>query len=137
MLLQYPHFDNLTIEAYRGENTYHALLARLEKRFTDGLMVQSSYTWSRFREKVAPLNPWEDLGRPRRRGGSAASHHARQRRRAAVRTRDTNGATTGTTVLDAILGGWQFSAKYEWQSGVPLVFNQNTYFDPAAAIRAI
>ena len=24
-------------------------------------MVQSSYTWSRFREKVAPLNPWEDL----------------------------------------------------------------------------
>ena len=23
-------------------------------------MVMSTYTWSRFREKVAPLNPWED-----------------------------------------------------------------------------
>jgi hypothetical protein len=32
-------------------------------------------------------------------------------------------------VVDGILGGWQFSTKYEWQSGSPLVFNQNTYFD--------
>ena len=36
LLLQYPQFDNLSIESYRGENTYHALLARLEKRFTGG-----------------------------------------------------------------------------------------------------
>ena len=86
LLLQYPHFDTVNSETYRGENTYHALLARLEKRFTDGLMVQSSYTWSRFREKVAPLNPWEDLARPSRFGRPAASHHARQCRRAAVRT---------------------------------------------------
>ena len=61
LLLQFPQFDTLTAEAYRGENTYHALLGRLEKRFTNGLMVQANYTWSRFREKVAPLNPWEDL----------------------------------------------------------------------------
>src|SRR4029077_9173578 len=33
--------------------------------------------------------------------------------------------------VDAALGGWQFSAKYEWQIGQPLVFNNNTYFDPA------
>ena len=32
--------------------------------------------------------------------------------------------------MEAIFGGWQFSTKYEWQSGVPLTFNQNTYFDP-------
>ena len=30
-----------------------------------------------------------------------------------------------------MLGGWQFSAKFEWQVGQPLVFNTNTYFDPA------
>ena len=44
LLLQFPHFDTLTAESYRGSNTYHALLGRIEKRFTDGLMLQSSYT---------------------------------------------------------------------------------------------
>ena len=34
-------------------------------------------------------------------------------------------------MADGVLGGWQFSAKFEWQVGQPLVFNNNTYFDPA------
>jgi hypothetical protein len=38
--------------------------------------------------------------------------------------RDWNG------VLDAVLGGWQFATKYEWQMGQPMVFNNNTYYDP-------
>ena len=130
LLLQHPQFDNLSIESYRGENTYHALLARLEKRFTGGLMIQSSYTWSRFREKVAPLNPWEDLerrvgavDRPHRITlASVAELPFGQQRRWGTNWNDT---------LNSVLGGWQFSAKYEWQSGVPLVFNQNTYFDPS------
>ena len=128
LLLQYPQFDNLSIETYRGENTYHALLARLEKRFTDGLMVQSSYTWSRFRER-SHLSTHGRIWKTRRRRRSAAPHHPRLRRRAAVRA----GAQWGNDwnpAVAAILGGWQFSAKYEWQSGSPLVFNQNTYFDP-------
>jgi hypothetical protein len=130
LLLQYPHFDNLSIETYRGENTYHALLGRLEKRFTDGLMIQTSYTWSRFREKAAPLNPWEDL---EDRVGTVDRPHRITLASVAELPfgpgekwgNDWNGA------VSAILGGWQFSAKYEWQSGSPLVFNQNTYFDPS------
>jgi hypothetical protein len=130
LLLQFPHFDTLTAEAYKGSNTYHALLGRVEKRFTDGLMLQSSYTYSRFRERVAPLNPWEE---PEDRVGSVDRPHRITLAGVAELPfghnhkwgSDWNGA------LEAILGGWQFSAKYEWQSGVPLVFNQNTYFDPA------
>ncbi len=61
LLLAYPHFDGLSLETYRGSNRYHGVLARLDKRFTNGVMVMSTYTWSRFREKIAPLNPWEDL----------------------------------------------------------------------------
>jgi Carboxypeptidase regulatory-like domain len=130
LLLQYPHFDNLSIESYRGENTYHALLARLEKRFTGGLMVQTSYTWSRFREQAAPLNPWEDL---ESRVGLVDRPH-RITLASVAELPFGPGHKWGddwNTVMAAILGGWQFSAKYEWQSGVPLVFNQNTYFDPS------
>ena len=130
LLLQFPHFDTLTAEAYRGSNTYHALLGRIEKRFTDGLMLQSSYTYSRFREKVAPLNPWED---PEDRVGAVDRPH-RITLAGVAELPFGHGHKWGSDwngVLEAILGGWQFSTKYEWQSGVPLVFNQNTYFDPA------
>ena len=130
LLLQHPQFDNLSVEAYRGSNTYHALLGRIEKRFTDGLMLQSSYTYSRFREKVAPLNPWED---PENRVGAVDRPH-RITLAGVAELPFGHGHKWGSDwngVLEAILGGWQFSTKYEWQSGVPLVFNQNTYFDPA------
>ena len=130
LLVQFPHFNNLSVETYRGDNTYHALLARLEKRFTGGLMVQSSYTWSRFRERAAPLNPWEDL---ENRVGAVDRPH-RLTLASVAELPFGQGQRWGGNVNDAvntIVGGWQFSAKYEWQTGAPLVFNQNTYFDPA------
>ena len=129
LLLQHPQFDNLSVEAYRGTNSYHALLGRIEKRFTDGLMLQSSYTWSRFRENVAPLNPWEDL---ESRVGAVDRPH-RLTLASVAELPFGQGHKWGNDwndVLQAVLGDWQFSAKYEWQTGVPLVFNQNTYFDP-------
>ena len=32
---------------------------------------------------------------------------------------------------DAVLGGWSVSATYEWQSGFPLTWNSNVYYDPS------
>ncbi len=37
LLLQTPQFDTLNLETYEGTNTYHGIVARLDKRFTDGL----------------------------------------------------------------------------------------------------
>ena len=92
-------------------------------------MVQSSYTWSRFREQMAPLNPWEDL---EDRVGAVDRPH-RITLASVAELPFGPGHKWGSDwnpAVAAILGGWQFSAKYEWQSGSPLVFNQNTYFDP-------
>ena len=60
---------------------------RLDKRFTNGLMVMTSYTWSHLTEQVAPLNPWDELEDRIGCDRPAASHHARQRGRAALRPR--------------------------------------------------
>ncbi len=128
LLLQYPEFDTLNIETYAGTNTYHGIVARLDKRFTNGLMVMSSYTWSRFRERVAPLNPWEDLedrispvDRPHRLTfASVAELPFGKGRRY---------GSDWNAVTDAFLGGWQFAAKYEWQTGQPLTWG-NVYYDP-------
>ena len=129
LLLQIPQFDTLNLEMYQGSNTYHGIVTRLDKRFTDGIMLMTSYTWSRLREKVAPLNPWEDLeervspvDRPHRfTFASVLELPFGQSRRFGS---DWNG------VVDAFLGGWQFAAKYEWQTGQPLTWTNNTYYDP-------
>jgi hypothetical protein len=129
LLLQYPQFDTLNLETYQGSNTYHGIVTRLDKRFTDGIMLMTSYTWSRLREKVAPLNPWQDLeerispvDRPHRfTFASVLELPFGQGRKYGS---DWNG------VVDGFLGGWQFAAKYEWQTGQPLTWTNNTYYDP-------
>jgi hypothetical protein len=57
-LQAYPHFGTFATEFYDGSNSYNGGYIRLEKRFTNGFMLSTSYTYSQFREKVAPLNPW-------------------------------------------------------------------------------
>ena len=93
-------------------------------------MLMSSYTWSRMRERVTPLNPWEEpeervaaVDRPHRITFASVAELPVGRGR--------RWGTDWSPAVDAILGGWQFSAKFEWQVGQPLVFNNNTYFDPA------
>ena len=127
LLLAYPHFDTLSIETYRGTNRYHGVLARFDKRFTDGLMIMSTYTWSQTREKVAPQNPWEDLedrispvDRPHRVTLATVAELPFGQGRAIGN--DWGGFT------NALLGGWQLSGKFEWQTGQPLTWG-NVYYD--------
>ena len=139
LLLQYPQFDASGIctgngtfcaETDRGSNVYHGAILRADKRFTHGFMVMSSYTWSRMRERVTPLNPWEE---PEERVAAVDRPH-RITFASVVELPVGSGRRWGSSwnpVVDGVLGGWQFSAKFEWQIGQPLVFNNNTYFDPA------
>jgi hypothetical protein len=142
LLYAYPGFDSsgnpcaintsntFCLETARGTNMYHGAIARLDKRFTKGLMVMTSYTWSRLREKVAPLNPWEDLEER-----VAPTDRPHRITLASVLElpfgRGHRYGENWNPAIDAVLGGWQVSTKYEWQTGAPLTFNQNTYYDPA------
>jgi hypothetical protein len=108
---------------------YHGAILRLDKRFTGGLMLMTSYTWSRLREKVAPLNPWDEL--EERVGATDRPHRITLASVAELPFGRGHRFGDGWhPIVDRLLGGWQVSTKYEWQSGSPLVFNQNTYFDP-------
>jgi hypothetical protein len=139
LLQQFPQFAGTGIctgnntfcaETDRGSNIYHGVIFRGDKRFSNGFMLMSSYTWSRMRERVTPLNPWEEpeervaqVDRPHRITFASVLELPVGRER--------RWGTNWNPVVDAILGGWQFAAKFEWQTGQPLVFNNNTYYDPA------
>jgi hypothetical protein len=138
LLMQYPQFDASGIctgggtfcaETDGGSNTYHGMIFRADKRFTHGFMLMSSYTWSRMREQVTPLNPWEG---PEERVAAVDRPH-RITFASVVELpvgRDRRWGSDWNPFVDGILGGWQFGAKFEWQVGQPLIFNNNTYYDP-------
>jgi hypothetical protein len=139
LLLQYPQFDGSGIctgsgtfcsETDGGSNVYHGVIFRADKRFSHGFMVMSSYTWSHMRERVTPLNPWQE---PEERVAAVDRPHRITFASVAELPfgRDRRWGSDWNAVTDGILGGWQFSAKYEWQIGQPLAFNNNTYYDPA------
>jgi hypothetical protein len=140
LLYNYPQFETsgapcatgtattFCMETARGSNMYNGAIFRLDKRFTNGLMLMTSYTWSHLTEKIAPLNPWDDL--EERIGSTDRPHRITLASVAELPFgRGRRYGSDWNAVTDAILGGWQFSTKYEWQSGSPLVFNQNTYYD--------
>ena len=106
-LLPFPQFTNVFIQQYNGTNRYNALQLQANKRFSQGLTLTSTYTFSNLREKVNYLNPsdtqLEDristLDRPHRFTFSGVYELPIGRGR--LIGDQMNG------VLDAIVGGWQ------------------------------
>jgi hypothetical protein len=127
LLQPYPHFTELTTTTNEGYSWYHAMQARLEKRFSHGYTVQGSYTWSKFMEAIAFLNgadarPSEvisDQDFPHRFVMSGIYELPFGRGRPFL------SGVTGA--VDKFIGGWQVSAIFNKQSGTALGFG-NVFF---------
>jgi hypothetical protein len=117
-------------EEYVGSDTYDAGTARIEKRFSNGTSVLATYTRSRLRDKLNYLNPSDPVLEDR------VSPNDRPNRVTAgvtFRLPFGNGQKWGHDwkgAKEAILGGWQLSGTYEYQSGFPLLWTANIYYDP-------
>src|SRR5262245_31589108 len=130
LLRPFPEFGTFGIEQYTGSDSYHAGTVQIERRFRGGNLVTLQYTRSRTRDKLKYLNPQQDTledrvspnDRPNRLSVSGVGlvPFGRSQKFGS----DWNGA------LDAVLGGWQVSGTYQYQSGFPLTWN-STYYDPA------
>lgn len=131
LLRPYPEFISVITEEYVGSDTYDAGTVILEKRFANGNSLITTYTRSRLRDKLNYLNPADPVLEDR------VSPNDRPNR-----------VTVGTTVRfpfgrgqkwgsdwkgfkQAVLGGWQLSGTYQYQSGFPLLWSNNIYYDPA------
>jgi hypothetical protein len=129
LLRPYPQFGNIDVRRYDGSSTFDSAQFRLEKRFSAGYTVLTSYTWSNFKEKVTKLNDsdpdyeerYQDTHLPHRLvvNGILELPFGRGRRWAA----DAN------PVLNAFIGNWSVSAIWNWQSGRPNLTMGNVYYN--------
>jgi hypothetical protein len=109
--------------------------AQFERRFSQGFTVQGSYTWSKFMEAGAYLNPADpmpyetisDFDVPHRFVASGIWELPFGK-----------GRPFGTGmggVANAILGGWQLGAIYTNQSGTPLAWGNIAFNGDYSAIK--
>ena len=118
-------------EEYVGSDTYDAGTLRIEKRFSNGNSLVASYTRSRARDKLNYLNPSDPVLEDR------ISPNDRPNRVSVAATarlpfgKGQKWGSNWTGAAQAILGGWSLSGSYQYQTGFPLTWNTNIYYDPA------
>ena len=129
LLSRFPQFGTVDIQTYEGSNRYHSGQFQVQKRFDRSLSLSFAYTVSKLREQVTLLNGFDPELEER---DSPADRPHRVAVSAVYELPFGRGRTFGSNwnrVLDIVAGGWQLQGTYEWQSGEPIVFNNNLFFN--------
>jgi Carboxypeptidase regulatory-like domain/TonB dependent receptor-like, beta-barrel len=135
LLRPYPQFGNVRTFDDNGTSSYHSAQFKVEKRFTKGYTLLAAYTWSRFREQVFQLNPYDTTYEDR---PSAADVPHRVTISGVWELPFGHGrqwAPNANRLIDAFIGGWSVQAIGTLQSGQPIDLQaRNVYFggDPGA-----
>ncbi len=118
-----------TVESV-GSDRYQAGAIRIEKRFLSGHSMLATYTRSKLRDKLNYLNPGDGILEDR------ISPNDRPHRASLAATyqipfgRGKRWGNDSNAFVDALLGGWSISGTYQYQTGFPLTWNTNIYYDP-------
>jgi len=128
ILAPFPQFGALSVTEYNGTSSYQSYAVQFRKRFTEGLSLDGSYTFSKERITAQYLNPQDTemtemispFERPYRFTFSSIYELPFGKNRKFGS--DWNG------FVDGVLGGWQIQGVYEWQSGEPLLLG-NVYYN--------
>lgn len=127
LLRPYPQFDGVTsVVANWATSNYHALQAKVEKRYARGFTFLASYTYSKLMDfNTGPFNG-EPLG-----GGSIQNNNDRHSNYAASSLDQTHRLVVNTVytlpvfskqkgVVGHVLGGWELGVVGSFYSGSPL-----------------
>jgi hypothetical protein len=128
LLRAFPHMtgltDNSEYSAYTKTQEFHL---SFEKRFSQGWNLNLAYTGMKVRDADVFLNEFDEKrhyrpsndGRPHRFTGTGIYSVPVGKGRKYL--------SNANRLMDAIVGGWQFAATYEWQPG-PLIDFGNIFY---------
>ena len=129
LLLPFPNFGTITTTNNDGKSWYTSGQFSLTKRFSKGWGGQAAYTWSKWIQQTEYLNAADlkptrvisDQDVPQRFSMSAFyefpfGHGQRW-------------ASHTNRWVDAIIGGWQIEGTYAYQSGFPLTFTADVFYN--------
>jgi hypothetical protein len=134
LLRPFPQFDAVTRNAHTpgGSSSYNAMLLKLTKQFSSGLMLLSSYQWSKAIDNIGETEPspggaadaFRDNGNLRIERSLSAHDLPHSFVTAFVydlpfgRGKAFGGSLPGS--VDFLIGGWQVSGIVRFSSGLPV-----------------
>jgi hypothetical protein len=141
LLAPHPRFTSVSF--YRnnvGDTKYHALEMKLEKRFSDGLAMLVSYTYSRLRDDASSVFDATLLAGPVANYPVADSHNRELEwdvsngdiPHAFVASFTYDLPFDGSGFFGAIMRNWMVTGVGTLQSGIPLAVTQQTNFNAFA-----
>jgi len=122
LLRPYPQFTGVSANENIGYSWYHSMQVRLERRFSAGLNVSMSYTWSKMMEAVSFLNSTDPMPE------EVISSQDRTHRLAVTWLyelpfgRGKPLLNSASNAVSKLAGGWQIQGIYTAQSGGALGF---------------
>ena len=132
LLRPYPQFGDITTSNNDGKSWYNAGQFGLQKRFSGGYTIGVSYTYSKWMQSTEYLNATDvnptkmisDLDVPHRLSVSGIFAFPFGKGRKFL-----SGANP---IVDGIVGGWQLQGVYTFQSGFPLQFATDGFYNGSA-----
>jgi hypothetical protein len=122
LMAPFPQFSGISYYTYDGQSWYDALNMKLEKRFDHGYLVAATYTWSKFLAANTLLNAG-DAAPAKFLSPQDFPHHI------AISSiyqlpvgRNRLLFSRMRAVPQIILGDWDLSYIYTYQSGAPIAF---------------
>ena len=128
LLKPFPQFTAVNTEAYQGYSWYHSLQMRATRRFSSSLGLNASYTWAKNMLANGFLNPADDVPY---RSLSAADRKHRITLAAIYQLpfgKRGKWLRQAPRAVEALVGGWQLSTIYIYQSGAPLTWGDAVFF---------
>jgi hypothetical protein len=125
--LTYPQFGSITAYGNYGHSTYHALTARLERRFNNGFSYNFLFTWSKNLGGAAGSGEqyydWNLTKGPiltdvKFMGVATATYDLPFGKHRKYLNRN----TTAGYITDVLVGGWTFTSIQSMRTGEPLSF---------------
>jgi hypothetical protein len=131
LMRPFPQSDAVNATSHDGYTWYHGAQFKFEKRFSRGYSVAANYTWSKLMQATELLN--QDDPRP---AEVISDYDAPHRFTASAILELPLGPghrllpLTGR-VFSRLVGGWQITPIYVYQSGTPIGFGNVLYYgDP-------
>jgi hypothetical protein len=138
-LRMFPQYQNVTTGGmmnHSGNSTYHAMIVKVTKRFSDGLSLLGTYTWSKLLTDADSSEPWIAGVVGSAVGAGAAQDHYNRRPEKSYGVLDLPHQFKVTASYDLpfgtgkrffnsgiarwILGDWNLGAFVFYQSGFPM-----------------
>jgi hypothetical protein len=127
LLRPYPHFGGINVVEPIGYSWYHALQARIEKRYSMGFGWQLSYTWAKAMEAIEFLNPADPVPYESIAGLDRTNRLTSSGYWELPFGRGKMLASNLAKPVNFVVSGWQLNGMMQFQSGAPLGFGNRIF----------